>query len=87
LAFGEQVLRITVCQYCSLKAYIDPVSWNMTVCGADGGMRSLDLTIEIASRGEADRILCSPQRLSYERLRQGFLQPSFGKGQTTLLQK
>jgi predicted protein tyrosine phosphatase len=35
LAFGEQVLRITVCQYCSLKAYLDPVSWNMTACGAD----------------------------------------------------
>jgi predicted protein tyrosine phosphatase len=62
LAFGEQVLCITVCQYSSLKAYIDPVSWNMTACGADGGMQSLDLTIEIASRSEAGRILCSPRR-------------------------
>jgi hypothetical protein len=49
LAFGEQVLRIAVCQYCSLKACIDPVSWNVMVYGADGGMRSLDLTIEIAA--------------------------------------
>jgi hypothetical protein len=32
------------------------------VYGADGGMRSLDLTIEIASRSEAGRILCSPRR-------------------------
>ena len=34
----------------------------MTACGADGGMQSLDLTIEIASRSEAGRILCSPRR-------------------------
>jgi predicted protein tyrosine phosphatase len=62
LAFGEQVLRITVCQYCSPKAYIDLVSWNVMVYGADGGMRSLDLTIEIASGSEAGRILCSLRR-------------------------
>jgi hypothetical protein len=32
------------------------------VYGADGDMRSLDLTIEIASKSEAGRILCSLRR-------------------------
>jgi predicted protein tyrosine phosphatase len=41
---------------------VGPGSSNVTVCGVDDGMQSLDLTIEIASRSEAGRILCSPRQ-------------------------